>query len=822
MSERAGELEKRLEICRNALTPPSAQQTVLREVRALTRDVLHEVQLQRNLVRIAERSAREGSIELSKLRRLIELIAGVPLDPSVESVFRANGSDPSTWDDELRDGIATISDAPAARDVFWLRFALHLVISKKFFNKLVAMNDDVRRAGLEQLVKDRLEAETPTSVRDMWQRVSLEFVGPAAFDRASSQVPSGFFDAVNETTLPSKVAAYVATVRPALVRQRILAGGDQWPDVAPHIVPLVAGAADAEPLSAADTDLLNNAFAALDFWRKLYHAEPDELAEAMSVAPDHTLFAGSRAVFERNAGVRENEPSPLLALVTELAFLMQRLPQPVAGPRAGGASGSVSSAIANLTSRIEQTGRTVMQRPVDFAVLAALPEESDAFEAYLGVPVTRIENDGSTSYTLYTANVPTTRAGGDIYSVVFGFSHHQGPEEAGLLVSGLFRGWAPRFVVLCGIAGGISSEAELGDVVVARAVSDSTWAKATDTRRVVRWRQIQTDRALYGAAMNHKSNAWRDALTVNPPVAAPSKRRFGVVVSGGDLVVSKSTVALYKKEISDPVAVEMESGAIALACHTEMTKPGFIVIKGVSDYCDQPLDNSATKRNWREFAAHVSATFCVHLLREGPVPATVGPFAEAGAPAVHKEPPDLSGVLEELQGTVPVIRNAALEKVLDYATVAHELPDAYKELVVRIATTRGYLPTERSRAITTLRQVGVHADVVRALVEEWVTGTDSGIGTVVQGVVSDEPAALDTLCDVLDTPQPVHDSVARDALMLMRYHLKQNASRVGGARATRCLAVARRFAAVEQCKEPFEEIRAMVEPVKIETTAATS
>lgn len=801
MGEEVDGVRTRLETCLRFVQLPDTAEIVHRELKALVPEVLQAAERVLNLVEIAERRAGEYSVELSKLRKLLELLQGTSLDASMEAIFRDAGSDPKSWDEGFAESAAQLDSPAASRDSFWLKFVL-LFLDKKVFNKLVAMNDDSARNAVERLIQARLADVEEQDMRPLWSDILLEFSCPEAFLRTSPVLPAGFFDdPQTHEELAKRIAAYIATVRPGLVRERLLTGGSQWPDIAPHVVMLLAGKQASSPLSAGEEATLSNLLSIVAHYRKIFASNIDEIAQALQVSIEHWVFRGHVTNFMLRSGALE-KGNQTQRILCELSFLVSRM-------ESAGVSGSVQRIEKRATdSSIELLQSSRVQRmptPVDFAILAALPEEFDALRGYIS-DLRQLEKDGSSSFTFYTGTIATKRADGDVYSVVLGMAQHQGPEEAGLLANALLRRWSPKHVILVGIAGGIHDVTDLGDIVIARAISDSTWGRIEDSGRTTRWRQLQTDRELFDATHHYRETPWQKVAPQRPDSGVP-KCRHGVIVSGGDLVVSKKTVLEYKKELSDPIAVEMEGGAIATACHNDPSHPGFIVLKAVSDHCDRPARNKRDKGRWRQYAAHISAAYCVELLRSGPVPAIAHP------PASDDEDVglDVNRVIGELHDSVAAVRIAAMDSVMEFVLAKGSIPDDVRPELERMALNRSLSLRERARAIEILRQQGIASALLKRLIDEWIGGVDDTIGHVIQGAVTDDVEALNFLCERLDAPGSIPPTAARDALIAIRYHLLNHARELGGNRARRCLEVAQRFKNVPECTVLLNEIQRMVE-----------
>jgi nucleoside phosphorylase len=194
-----------------------------------------------------------------------------------------------------------------------------------------------------------------------------------------------------------------------------------------------------------------------------------------------------------------------------------------------------------------------------------------------------------------------------------------GPIHAAVTATTAVERWQPRHVLVVGIAGGLKDEVGLGDVMVAGAVADSTVGKVhEDGRREERWEGYPADAALLNAAGAYRTG-WEPLVTAARPADGKPSRHVGMIVSGGDVVASKDLIAVYLGDMPKMIGVEMEGGGVAAALHHHVLRPGFLMIRGVSDLADGE-GNAAMKRQWRAYARDVAAAYTAGFLHDGPVP----------------------------------------------------------------------------------------------------------------------------------------------------------------------------------------------------------
>jgi hypothetical protein len=63
----------------------------------------------------------------------------------------------------------------------------------------------------------------------------------------------------------------------------------------------------------------------------------------------------------------------------------------------------------------------------------------------------------------------------------------------------------------------------------------------------------------------------------------------------------------------------MEAAGVASATYESVKKPGFFMVRGVSDLADE-MKNSRQAQKWRPYACAIAAAYTVALLQSGPVP----------------------------------------------------------------------------------------------------------------------------------------------------------------------------------------------------------
>jgi len=258
--------------------------------------------------------------------------------------------------------------------------------------------------------------------------------------------------------------------------------------------------------------------------------------------------------------------------------------------------------------------------PVDFLLFAPLEEERDAVLAKLDGP-RKLDGDGADVHVYFEARMATRRQDGAAYRVIVVSPAGMGPVQAAITASAATARWEPAHVLVIGIAGGLADEVSAGDVMVARSVADYTLGKVRPNgTREERWEMYPADAGLLHAANAFRAG-WEDLVTERRPEGEGAPlRHVGVIATGGDVIASKDLIRAYRADMPKLIGVDMEGGGVAAALHGHPLRPGFLMIRGVSDLADG-ADNAETKARWRAHARDVAAAYAIGLLRDGPMKA---------------------------------------------------------------------------------------------------------------------------------------------------------------------------------------------------------
>ena len=262
----------------------------------------------------------------------------------------------------------------------------------------------------------------------------------------------------------------------------------------------------------------------------------------------------------------------------------------------------------------------------DFLIVTALEEEREAVLGKLlgwrRLPAT--EHDVR---VYYLAEVLGRAPDGNKahYRVVLVQPLGMGRVEATAATADALRRWRPDHVLLVGIAGGMAqSGVRLGDLLIADQIVDYEQQRVGpgDSDVQVRYTVHRADARLLGAAMNLLGTRWQRTKAKRLGSGSP-KRRIGPIATGDKIVSREGFLSELREDWPKLIGVEMEAGGVAAACFQDSRRPGFFMVRAVSDLADERKASPPVQR-WRSYACDLAASFAIELIKVGSVP-----FSEA-------------------------------------------------------------------------------------------------------------------------------------------------------------------------------------------------
>ncbi len=186
-------------------------------------------------------------------------------------------------------------------------------------------------------------------------------------------------------------------------------------------------------------------------------------------------------------------------------------------------------------------------------------------------------------------------------------------------------------VVLVGIAGSLSSDVELGDIVIADEVAEFNAASKavpdgdTAFKLVYSGFHFRADYSLIEAIVHWPHLAkddhreWQNGIRGRAPQLDDGRPRMNIAhVASGDTVGAAEAFRVELPGIDRRFsALEEQAAAIAAAAAARQHSVPFLILRGISDYSDErkkELDRSE-KGTWRSLAVHSACDALTRLLR---------------------------------------------------------------------------------------------------------------------------------------------------------------------------------------------------------------
>lgn len=271
---------------------------------------------------------------------------------------------------------------------------------------------------------------------------------------------------------------------------------------------------------------------------------------------------------------------------------------------------------------------------IDFLIISPLEDEREALLDLLPQPkLMRPDDQDTRVYHLAELPVEPTDGAHGSYRLAITSPLGMGLVGAATATSDAIRRFKPRYVLLVGIAGGIGDKVQLGDVLIADQLVDYEQQKLTATAQQVRYKAHPADARLLAWAQNFRG--WSADVPASRPGPGTPRRHIGPIITGNKVMAGSDAIARYRAEWPKLIGVEMEAGGVASAAFEATSKPGILMVRGVSDLADQNKD-FAQVAGWREYACKIAAMYAVALLRSGPVPLVTAAVTPA---AVIADPP---------------------------------------------------------------------------------------------------------------------------------------------------------------------------------------
>lgn len=252
------------------------------------------------------------------------------------------------------------------------------------------------------------------------------------------------------------------------------------------------------------------------------------------------------------------------------------------------------------------------------AILTVLPEETRAVVAILQAltdyRTRRLGNDQGPQSHEATLDTPNGTV-----KVVAVQTLTRGPESAVSTFDAIVSAYAPRIVLLVGIAGGIGDRVGIGDVVISDQVILYD-ARRESAEQVTRRGQAQE----LAAALGHRLNEFFAATGTVATSGTGGQYRIhrGPIGSGNAVITDRdSEIRAWLRTFNEKVlAVETEAAGVARAFHERTAAGpapvGWLTIRGISDTADSEKGH-AHHEMASAHAAQVMLMLLPHLRFDG-------------------------------------------------------------------------------------------------------------------------------------------------------------------------------------------------------------
>jgi nucleoside phosphorylase len=234
----------------------------------------------------------------------------------------------------------------------------------------------------------------------------------------------------------------------------------------------------------------------------------------------------------------------------------------------------------------------------DLAIITAL--DTVEFDAVQSLPVSwqplRLQHDE----TRYLSGTLSTASG--TKSIIAAAAPRMGIPASAILSSKLIHQFRPRYVAMVGICAGRKDKVSLGDLIIAEPTWD--WGSGKIS--------LEDGEPKFLPSPHQLDMDPDTASLIREMTKTELSAHMGPLVSGAAVVAHKPTFDRLLNQHRGILGVDMEAYAVAAAAlGSAKPRPGFLIIKGVSDFADEDKDD-----DFQEFAASVSANFLLTAAKE--------------------------------------------------------------------------------------------------------------------------------------------------------------------------------------------------------------
>lgn len=272
--------------------------------------------------------------------------------------------------------------------------------------------------------------------------------------------------------------------------------------------------------------------------------------------------------------------------------------------------------------RVECSPRPKRTYTYDIAILTAVQKEQQAVNKLGQWKRVSIEGDS----TIYYETIWEEK--GKSYQIVTTNLPQMGMVSATAISMKMIENFTPRYIIMPGIAAGIKSDYEFGDIIVPREVKDYCSGKYTTPLSEKEKREakvnplkffvptassIPTDEDVFNAATDNYED---ELLRIHKNWPGHEKYRVPKIRTGymasGDSVIQNETVVkiMIKDHLRQADGLDMEAYGMYYAARQCLTpKPIPLCMKAISDFADKEKSDEH-----QDYAAYMSANFMKYFV----------------------------------------------------------------------------------------------------------------------------------------------------------------------------------------------------------------
>lgn len=261
----------------------------------------------------------------------------------------------------------------------------------------------------------------------------------------------------------------------------------------------------------------------------------------------------------------------------------------------------------------------IQAKRADLAVLTIIPESFEAVRNVFDLQNFEEREGYAWAWSELDANE------GKI-TVVAGLTLDRENVAAASFTSAMINAWEPYNLMLVDIGGAVQGrdDLQLGDVVVHTSLHYYDFKKETkggnsSLRHLPHAAASTRLRELSRRPFLRQDKGWMGRISTNRPEEGEPKVLPGEMLVGGTLFSNSPQLKALLKEHPKVLAVEMEGAGVArgvLDFSPKGVPPEFLIVRGMSDFCNvPPRKNQQARDSWKEYACYSAAAHALDIAK---------------------------------------------------------------------------------------------------------------------------------------------------------------------------------------------------------------